>query len=282
MKPSRTRPKTRFERNASQVVFDPVKNEFVVTWSKCGLPKEERLKVRAPQSWIPSISAVATLYERGGVAPDEMCAAASAAERAWKDGDRLGLDTDGAKKAAEMVGSLAAICADPMDIGHAMRMLLDEMAKARFAGMDPEDFDEALVMPAIDRCVDGCLEKDGFSGWPETCRRRCFLFGLKRKERTSLAYTLVSLLFDCGSCPLLSLMDRAALRIKAMAHSGLSEAFTRETVSSFVRFSLGRMRDARERGLSSIGEKLTQQQIVCSLPECDNTKTKDRREGMER
>ena len=94
--------RTRFERHASQVVFDPDSSSFVVTWAKCSLPMEERVAShKDPLTWIPSVSAMATLYDRGCVPHTQTVYAARAVGRAVDAGDREMLDTEGAKKAAE-------------------------------------------------------------------------------------------------------------------------------------------------------------------------------------
>ena len=95
----------KFERRPSRVVFDPDCGEFVVTWSKCNLPLKDRLAAkRDSRKWLPSIDAIVSLYARGG---QPIQAVPLAIAKAWDAGDREGLDTDKAKKAAELIRDLA-------------------------------------------------------------------------------------------------------------------------------------------------------------------------------
>jgi hypothetical protein len=91
------------------------------------------------------------------------------------------------------------------------------------------------------------------------------MYCLKRRERTPAAYTLISLLFDSGSCPLLSLHDSRMLRMRAVSESGIGMGFTPETVYSFFAYALGRMREAKAEGRSSVYGRITQQQLADSL-----------------
>lgn len=260
----------RFERHPSRVAFDPVSSSFVVTWTKCGVPAAERLSARrAPAYWIPSVGAVVELCDRGCVPPGWIFAAATAVGTAFDAGDRNGLDTDAARKAAELVRDLASVLRDSsdpstgMDIGLAMRRLMDAMAEVRFRNADSSEFAEDASAP-VERAVGECFAVPGSSAWTSSSFRRRVLFGLRRRERTEVAYTLVSLLCDTGSCPLLSARDRCLLRAQAYAASGIGGKFTHETASSFLRFALGRMREAKSRGLSRLGERITQQQMADS------------------
>lgn len=263
------RGKIKFERHASQVVFDPASGKFVVTWVKCDRPSEERLTShKDPLRWKPSISAVATLYDRGCVPPEQIVFAARAIGDSWKAGDRDLLDTESAKKAAELVSDLSSMCVNPdsssvmRDIGQAMRHLLDEMASVRFMNAEQEEFEDATVMPALEKAAQECLKSSDFASWPFPSKRRRFLYCLNRKERSKVAYTLVSLIFDTGSCPLLSLTDRRILRMVAIRESGLEAGFTAETMVSFFRFALGKMREAKAAGKCRLEYRLTQQQLA--------------------
>lgn len=268
----RQRRRVRFERHPSQVMFDPSSLQFVVTWSKCGLLPEKRLEARRdPMTWIPSVSAVATLYDRGCVPQNQIVYAAMAIGRAWTAGDRVDLDTDDAKKAAELVHDLASMCVDAnsasvaRDVGQAMRHLLDEMARVRFMNAREEDFEEGIVMPALEKATAECLGTEGFCTWPHSSMRRRFLFCLNRKERTPVVYTLVSLLFDTGSCPLLSLSDRRTLRMIAFRGTGLVLTFNMDNASAFFRNALSKMREMKVDGRSSLGARMTQKQLADSV-----------------
>lgn len=267
-KDATSRRRVRFERHASQVIFDPSSSSFVVTWSKCKRPDEERLAARRdPLVWIPSVGAMATLYDRGCIPPSRILPAAMAIGKAWECGDREMLDTEEAKKAAELVMDLVSMCVDPTsqsvsrDLGQAIRHLLDEMAAVRFMNEPLPSFDEQTVMKSLDKCITECFAIDGFRSWPSQSMRRRVLFCLNRKERTPVAYTLVSLLFDVGACPLLSLSDRRMLRIGSIRASGLDEEWSPGTFSAFFRHALRVMRTAKEAGASRLKASMTQQQV---------------------
>lgn len=274
------RRRVRFERHASQVVFDPATNDFVVTWAKCNLPVDQRIAARRdPLVWIPSVSAIATLYDRGRVPQGQTVYAAMAVGRAWAAGDRDMLDTEGAKKAAELVHDLSTMCvnaASPSvarDVGQAMRHLLDEMAYVRFLNTPTESLEDAVVMPPLDKSIAECFGLVGFSGWPAPSMRRRFMFCLNKRERTEVAYTLVSLLFDVGSCPLLSLTDRRLLRMQAIKSSGIEANYSPESVHAFFSYALSKMREAKADGRPNVGSKMTQQQLADSLPDGTEKRT---------
>ena len=264
--------RTRFERHASQVVFDPVSSSFVVTWEKCSKPMEQRVAAhRDPLVWIPSVSAMATLYDRGCVPHSQTVFAARAVGRAVDAGDREMLDTEGAKKAAELVRDLSSMCVDATspsverDVRQAMRHLLDEIAAVRFLNLPAKALEVSEVMPVLDKAAAECFSASGFVSWPAQSMRRRFMFCLNKRERTEVAYTLVSLLFDVGSCPLLSLSDRRVLRMQSIKASGIDERFSTESVHGFFMYALGKMRGMKDEGRSSLGARMTQQQLADSL-----------------
>lgn len=283
----RTQRRVRFEHRPSLAMFDPSSLQFVVTWSKCGLAPEKRLEARRdPMTWIPSVSAVATLYDRGRVPQDQVVYAAMAIGRAWAAGDRVDLDTDEAKKAAELVHDLSTMCVDAnspavaRDVGQAIRHLLDEMAAVRFMNAPPEAFEEAAVLPALEKAADECGRTDGFAAWPHASMRRRFLYCLNRRERTPVVYTLVSLLFDAGSCPLLSLSDRRTIRMMAFRKVDGMEGpvgFSGDTMRAFLKEALATMRAMKEDGRSALGARMTQKQLadsVADLPATEKTEEK--------
>lgn len=264
--------RTRFERHASQVVFDPVSSSFVVTWEKCSRPMEQRVAAhRDPLVWIPSVSAMATLYDRGCIPHSQTIFAARAVGRAVDAGDREMLDTEGAKKAAELVRDLSSMCVDAMspsveqDVRQAMRHLLDEIAAVRFLNLPAKALEASEVIPVMDKAAAECFSASGFVSWPAQSMRRRFMFCLNKKERTEVVYTLVSLLFDVGSCPLLSLSDRRVLRMQSIKASGIDETFSPESVHGFFMYSLGKMRGMKDDGRSILGDRMTQQQLADSI-----------------
>jgi hypothetical protein len=273
-KKSENRRRVRFERHASQIVFDPSASAFTVTWSKCGLSDAERLSQRKdPLVWLPSVAAIADLYDRGRVPQSNVVHAAQAIGRAWMAGDRDMLDTEGAKKAAELVHDLSSMCVDPSspsvarDVGQAMRHLLDEIAGVRFMNLDAECLEEGSVLPPLCKSASECFSIPEFVSWPAPSMRRRFLFCLNKRERTLVAYTLVALLFDTGSCPLLSLSDRRTLRMESIKASGLDGDFSVDSVGLFFGHALSRMRDTKSDGRSRIASVMTQQQLSDAVSE---------------
>lgn len=252
-----TKKKVRFERHPSQVVFDPSSSSFVVTWSKCGKPVSERLASgKNPLAWIPSISAIVELCDRGCVHREWAIPAAKAVARAWDAGDRCGLDTDDAKKAAELVRDLSyvyTVSSDSTaytDVWQAIRCLIDAMAKVRFMSLPLGEFEDDRIMPAIDKAVSECFTCDEFAVWQKSSMRRKFLYGIKRKDRTMVVYTLAALLFDSGACPILSIKDKYCLRVDSLEYSGLSADFSTTATIRFLKHALSVMREAKAKCLS--------------------------------
>lgn len=272
--------RVRFERFASQIVFDPASSVFVVTWAKCNLPLEARLAKRAPENWLPSISAMVTLYDRGCVKPEHVVYAAKAVGAAWKAGDRDGLDTESAKKAAELVCDLSSMCVDTgsssvaCDIGQAMRHLLDEMAAVKFMNEPISAFEQCKVMPALEKAASECLAIEGFIRWPSIAKRRRFMYCLNRKERTEVAYTLTALLFDTGACSLLSLTDRRKLRMQAARASEIDIRFCLASVFTFLDFSLRKMRQMRASDTPHVsGDMSANELIMLNINKASSYKT---------
>lgn len=271
-KHSRSAKRVRFERRASQIVFDQDSSSFVVTWAKCSRPIEERVAThKDPLTWIPSVSAIAVLYDRGCIPHSQTVFAARAVGKAIDAGDREMLDTEGAKRAAELVRDLSYMCVDAQspyverDIRQAMRHLLDEIASVRFLNTSANEFDESRVIPIIDKASDECFSVPGFSSWPAQSMRRRFMFCINKKYRTEVIYTLISLLFDVGSCPLLSLSDRRAIRMQSIKASGIEDVFIPETVHAFFIHALNIMRAIKDEGRSCLLSRMTQQQLADSL-----------------
>lgn len=260
-----------FERHSSRIVFDAASDSFLVSWSKCNQTEAERLAARKnPLVWIPSVLALVTLYDRGCIPPDRIVPLARAIGRAWSAGDRETLDTEGARKAAELVHDLSSMCVDSgsptvvRDIGHAMRHLLDEIAAVRFSIYPRELMDSEKVLFGLEKALDACLVNPDFLSWPARSMRKRFIYAL-RGRTTELDASLIALLFDTGTCPLLSLADRRSLRLRAVQASGLDERFARDQVLAFLHFALDQMVQAKDADKSGLGTVFTQQQLVDSL-----------------
>ena len=260
-----------FERHPSRIVFDASSGSFVVSWSKFNRSDEERLAARKdPLTWIPSVLALAMMYDRGCIQPDRIVPLTRAIGRAWSAGDREMLDTESARKAAELVHDLSLLCVDAgspaviRDLGHALRHLLDEIAAVRFANYPRELMRPEKVLFDLENALDECLANPDFLSWSARSMRKRFIYAL-RGSTTALKASLVSLLFDTGSCPLLSLADRRSLRLRAMNESGLDDRFDRNQVLAFLRFALNQMVEAKDADKSSLGTVFTQQQLSDSL-----------------
>lgn len=265
----------RFERHASQVIFDPASSSFVVTWAKCGRPPSERLtSVKDPLRWLPSVDSIATLYDRGCIPQSQTVYAARAVGRAFDAGDREMLDTEKARDAASLVRDISCICESSpfpvsqrsqIDIGQAMRSLLDEIAAVRFIETPLAYMDDASVIPVMEKAAAECFAIADFVSWPHPSMRRKFMFCLNRRERTNVIYSLVSLAFDVGACPLLSISDRRTLRLRAAFASGLSDSMSEETLVKFFREALSMMRQARTAGSPRVCCDVNQQQFAESV-----------------
>jgi len=266
--------RVRFEKHPSRIIFDPTTSDFVVTWTTCRLTEEQRLaSVQDIRSWIPSISAVSTLFDRGCIPQNRIVYAAKAIGRAWAEGDRECLDTCEAKKAAELLSDLSSMCVDPnspavaRDIWQAMRHLVDEMSIVRFSNTPIEEFSEDLVMPSLQKAISECLEVPSFLTWPPQSMRRRLMFCLNRRERSMVKYTLVSLLFDTGSCPLLSLADKRSIRMQsAKLYGGLDL----DSMCMFCKHALSIMRGMKESGESRLNTRLTPQQLADYVSGCSS------------
>ena len=258
----------RFERNPSQVVFNPEDAAYVVTWAKCNLSREERVAKHKDRSkWRPSVSAMASLFDRGRIERENTVAAARAIGEAWRAGDRYLIDTDGAKRATELVADLSGMCVDPQsqdvirDVRQALRHLVDEIALVRFISEPEANFEASKIIPSLDKAAGECLAISEFATWPTPSQRRRFLYCLNKHERSRVAYTLVSLLFDTGACPLLSLSDSRALRTVALAESGLEQDFSADGMGRFFRIALSKMQEAKQDPSIRLKDMLTQQQF---------------------
>jgi hypothetical protein len=208
------------------------------------------------------------LYDRGCVKPEHVVYAAKAVGAAWKAGDRDGLDTESSKKAAELVCDLSSMCVDTesssvaCDIGQAMRHLIDEMAAVRFMNEPLSAFEQCKVMPALEKAAYECLAIEDFLSWPSIAKRRRFLYCLNRRERTEVAYTLTALLFDTGSCSLLSLTDRRKLRMQAARASEIDVRFCMASVFAFFDFALNKMRHMRASDTPHVDSEMSSNELI--------------------
>lgn len=133
---------------------------------------------------------------------------AKTVKEAWTTGDRYLLDTDEARKAAELVADLADSKPDAIDICAALIDLQNAIAKVRLANTHLESFD---VLPVCSAALEKCYAIPDFKGWSAQAQRRRFLYELQRKDRTTVTYTLMGLYFKHGATPLLTSKQRQEL-----------------------------------------------------------------------
>ena len=255
------------ETHPSRVVFDPVSSSFVVTWAKCDRPENERvLAHKNPAVWIPSVSSIAELYDRGKIKGVQIIYAARSIGRALEAGDRHLLDTDAAKCAAEMVSRLEACRRDEKtqsacrDIGQSIRNLLDEIARVKFMGLSEGDLGNEAV-DILDRAFVKCFHIHGFCGWPMPSKRRRMLYEIKSRDRSEVVYAAVALLFDTGPCPILSMKNRRALRIKAVDESHIDSGMTPDSVHKFFSYIVSVMSEMKKAGDIDVPFCVTQQEM---------------------
>lgn len=265
--------KLRFEIHASRVLFDPESSSFVVTWNKCNVPESIRLKNKIdPNRWIPSIYSIATLYDRGRIPQSEIIYAAKAIGNAWSNGDRYMIDTESAKEAVGLVSDLSILCHNSSenesvckDLGQAIRRVVDELAVVQFMNSKQEQFDKDHVMGVLDHAIDECFSREGFPSWNSNSQRRLFMFKIHDGELTNVVYTLLSLLFDVGICPLLSLSDKRIIRMKALKESGIDKQLSPEATHRFFDVALDILIKMKNEGRNTFGEAMTQQQLADSI-----------------
>lgn len=200
----------KFERRPRKVMY--VQGDDIYRATMDTVTASRRLPVDKRKRLV-GVAAAVTFWERvdmhpvsnGEISVARCMACARTVKEAWLAGDRYMLDTDGARKAAEIVADLADTKPDDMDICEALIDLSNEIAKVRLANTRLEEFD------ILNECVDAigkCYAVEGFADWTKKSQRRRFMFELPRKARTPVTQTLMGLYFAVGETPLLTLKQR--------------------------------------------------------------------------
>lgn len=194
----------KFEKRTRKVVYvescDIYRATFDVVTSRTRTPLD-------PKRCLVGIAAAVTFWDN--VDRRNHClGCARTIKEAWNAGDRYLLDTDDARKAAELVADLADMKPDAIDICAALIDLMNAIAKVRMSNTSLEEFD---ILSSCTDAAKRCYEIDGFRDWTVQARRRRFLYELPRKDRTNVAYTLMGLYFEYGATPLLTSKQRQEL-----------------------------------------------------------------------
>lgn len=194
----------KFEKRTRRVMYVGTSDIYRVTSDVVTAKKRIPLDSRRH---LVGIAAAVTFWEN--VDRREHClGCARTIKEAWVTGDRYLLDTDDARKAAELVADLANTKPDNADICAALIDLSNAIAKVRLSNTPLESFD---VLSACTAAIEKCFALPEFKGWSAQAQRRRFLYELHRKERTTVTYTLMGLYFKHGATPLLTSKQRQEL-----------------------------------------------------------------------
>lgn len=194
----------KFEKRPRKVIY--LSNEDIYRATSDAVTAKDRAPI-AEKRRLVGIATAVTYWDN--VDRREHClGCARTIKEAWLAGDRYLLDTDEAKKAAELVTDLADTKPDAIDICSALMDLLNAIAKVRLADTKMEDFE---VQQICTDAITKCFETPGYTEWSGQARRRRFLYELKRKHRTPVTYTLMGLYFEYGATPLLTAKQRHEL-----------------------------------------------------------------------
>lgn len=199
-----------FERLARRVIYVPdgegkeEKACYLATNGKVGAPERKPLD---PARRRVGIAAALTYWTN--VDKREHCfACARTIAESYALGDRWLLDTEEAKKAAEIVCSLVRNPPESMDVCAALIDLSDEIAKVRLAKTQPEDFE---VFEILQEAAAKCREIEGYESWNAHARQRRFVYVIPRAGRTEVVKTLVGLMFGIGDTDLVTTHQRHEL-----------------------------------------------------------------------
>ena len=194
----------RFEKRPRKVIY--VKSDDIYRATIDTVTSKTRTPID-PRKRLVGIAAAITFWDN--VDRREHClGCARTIKDAWIIGDRYLLDTDDARKAAELVADLADTKPDRDDLCSALIDLMNAIAKVRMSNTPITAFD---VLPTCTSAIKRCYEVPGFSDWSAQAKRRRFLYELPRKDRTTVTYTLMGLYFNHGATPLLTAKQRQEL-----------------------------------------------------------------------
>jgi len=194
----------KFEKRTRKVMY--VASDDIYRATAGVVTSRDRIPLN-PRKHLVGVAAAVTFWDN--VDRREHClGCARTIKAAWQAGDRYLLDTDDARKAAELAADLADTRPDAVDICAALVDLINAIAKVRLANTPMESFD---VLGACTEAIGKCLAIPEFNGWSVQAQRRRFLYELPRKDRSTVTYTLMGLYFRHGATPLLTSRQRQEL-----------------------------------------------------------------------
>ena len=194
----------KFEKRTKRVMYVGLSDIYRVTSDPVTSKRRAPLD---PRRHLVGVATAVTFWDN--VDRREHClGCAKTIKEAWVTGDRYLLDTDEARKAAELVADLADTKPDAIDICAALLDLQNAIAKVRLANTPLEAFD---VLDVCSAAINKCYAVPDFKGWSAQAQRRRFLYELQRKDRTTVTYTLMGLYFKHGATPLLTIKQRQEL-----------------------------------------------------------------------
>ena len=194
----------KFEKRTKRVMYVGFNDIYRVTSDP--VTAKHRMPLD-PRRHLVGVATAVTFWDN--VDRKEHClGCARTVKEAWATGDRYLLDTDEARKAAELVADLANSKPDAIDICAALIDLQNAIAKVRLSNTPLEAFD---VLDICTAAINKCYAIPDFRGWSAQAQRRRFLYELQRKDRTTVTYTLMGLYFKHGATPLLTSKQKQEL-----------------------------------------------------------------------
>lgn len=194
----------KFEKQQKHVTYVESDDIYRVSWdSVFASPRT----IRDPSKHLVGIAA-AVMYWDSVDRRNHCLGCARTINESWKCGDRYLLDTDEARRDAELVSDLSSSRPDDNDICSALSDLQNAISMVRLNDLEMDDFE---VLPACTEAISKCMNIDGFNEWTPQAKRRRFLYELSRKDRTSVVYTLMGLYFGYGSTPIVTSRQKQEL-----------------------------------------------------------------------
>ena len=187
----------RFEKKSCRVVYLEKDEIFRVTIDPVGVRNR---RVLNPAKNLVGVAAAISYWD-SACRKGSCLACARTVREAWNAGDRFRLDTDKARKAAELVADLAETKPDDRDICSALIDLSNAIAEVLLDDTPIEAFD---VLQVCREAMEACCRTDGFAAWPAVSQRKKFMYSLGHKDRNNVMLTLMGLYFKYGSTPLVT------------------------------------------------------------------------------
>lgn len=196
----------KFEKKPRRVIYVPEQDIYRATYDSVTAQKRTPI---SPKLRLVGVAAAVFFWDNIDTKPEgsdtyakaHCLGCARTIKEAYLAGDRYLLDTDDARKAAELVVDLVDTQPEDADICSALIDLSNAIAKVRMLNTPIEAFD--VLQPCVD-ALEKCLAVPGYETWSIQSRRKRLMYELPRKYRTSVTCTLLGLLFNYGSTPLLT------------------------------------------------------------------------------